>query len=80
MQKKHESLDKVTKRNGYHRWLYSVIKTEAKSTPKRLLCGMYSFTIFTCETVPQFNDNLTHLFPVHPFSTPLKTSENLKVF
>ena len=23
---------------------------------------------------------LTHLFPMHPFSTPLKTLENLKVF
>ena len=24
--------------------------------------------------------NLTHLFTMHPFSTPLKTSENRKVF
>ena len=23
---------------------------------------------------------LTHLFPIHPFSTPLKTSESLAVF
>ena len=38
------------------------------------------FEIITNNIVVYFERKLAHLFQIHPFSTPLKTSENRKVF
>ena len=64
--KEHENWDNVTKKNGYHRKLYRLMRNGNESInsivwsscAKILFCGMHRFTISSCETLLQFNNNL----------------------
>ena len=69
MQKNHESWNKVTKKNGYHRQLYRLTQNRNKlnSTvwsccPKGLFSSIHRFMISLCKTLPQSNDNLMAQF------------------